>query len=93
MIIGNQISILHTLFQAIAEKMPIIKEDAMRNHGNMRGFNSLRALYLFEKGEKLECLANKLEEKKQKYYDEYHQEACYLKHEVSKEEVKYNKKN
>ena len=35
----------------------------MRNHGNMGGFNSLSALYLFEKGEKLECLANKLEEK------------------------------
>ena len=29
-------------------------EDAMRNNRNLRGFNSLRALYLFEKGEELE---------------------------------------
>mgnify|MGYP003298501731 CR=1 FL=1 len=28
----------------------------------MRGFESLRALYLFEKGEKLEAKANELEE-------------------------------
>lgn len=43
-------------------------EDAMRHNRNMRGFNSLMALYLFEKGEKLEILANKLEEKSGKCY-------------------------
>ena len=32
----------------------------MRYNRNMRGFNSLRTLYLFEKGEKLENIANKL---------------------------------
>lgn len=35
----------------------------MKNNRNMKGFKSLRALYLFEKGEKLESLANELEEK------------------------------
>ena len=38
----------------------------MRNNRNMKGFNSLRALYLFEKGEKLEALANELEKKLEK---------------------------
>ena len=48
------------------EKPAYIKqylEEVMRQNINMRGFNSLRALYLFEKGEKLEALANELEEK------------------------------
>lgn len=38
-------------------------EDAMRYNRNMKGFKSLRALYLLEKGEKLENITNELEEK------------------------------
>lgn len=63
------------------EKPEYIKqylEDAMRLNRNMRGFKSLRALYLFEKGEKLEAKANELEEKTGKCYDNYRQYACYL---------------
>ena len=67
-------------------------EDTMRHNRNMRGFNSLRALYLFEKGEKLENLANKLEEKTNKCYDDYRQIACYLRCDADEEELKYNNK-
>lgn len=67
-------------------------EDAMRYNRNMRGFNSLRALYLFEKGEKLEILANELEEKSGKCYDGYRQAACYLRCDADEVEAKYNKK-
>ena len=68
-------------------------EDAMKYNRNMRGFNSLRALYLFEKGEKLETLANELESKSDKCYDHYRQEACYLRCDADEEEAKYNKHN
>lgn len=67
-------------------------EDAMRHNRNMRGFNSLRALYLFEKGEKLEALANELEEKNGKCYDGYRQAACYLRCDADEVEAEYNKK-
>ena len=68
-------------------------EETMRHNRNMRGFNSLRALYLFEKGEKLEILANKLEEKNGKSYDNYRQLACYLRCDADEEELKYNRNN
>ena len=62
----------------------------MRHNRNMRGFNSLRALYLFEKGEKLESLAKELEEKS-KCYDGYRQAACYLRCDADEVESEYNK--
>lgn len=65
-------------------------EDAMRQNRNMRGFNSLRALYLFEKGERLEALANELEEKNGKKYDYYRQIACYFRCEADDVEAEYN---
>lgn len=68
-------------------------EDAMRYNRNMRGFNSLRALYLFEKGEKLETLANELQEKNDKYYDNYRQAACHLRCAADETEDEYNKKH
>lgn len=77
------------------EKPTYIKqylEDVMRYDRNMRGFNSLRALYLFEKGEKLEFLANELEEKNGKCYDKYRQAACYLRCDADEAEAEYNKK-
>lgn len=67
-------------------------EDAMRYNRNMRGFNSLRALYLFEKSEKIDNLANELEEKDGKCYDEYRQIACYLRCDADEEEANYNNK-
>ena len=65
-------------------------EDAMRHNRDMKGFNSLRALYLFEKGEKIEALANELEEKDAKCHDHYKQMACYLKCSANKVEAEYN---
>lgn len=38
-------------------------EDAIRSSKDMKGFNSIKALYLFEKSEKLEALANEQEQK------------------------------
>lgn len=66
-------------------------EEAMRYNRNMKGFNSLRALYLFEKGEKLETLANELEEKNGKCYDDYRQGACYFRCDADEVEAEYNK--
>ena len=68
-------------------------EDAMKYNRNMRGFNSLRALYLFEKGEKLETLANELEKKNGKCYDNYRQAACYLRCDADEVEQDYNKRH
>lgn len=76
-------------------------EDAMRKNRNMRGFNSLRALYLFEKGEQLEEEARKLEDdsayyidsytgQKIKIYDDYMQKACFLRCEADDVEQQYN---
>lgn len=64
-------------------------EDAMRLNRNMRGFKSLRALYLFEKGDKLESLADELEEKTGKCYDNYRQTACFLRCDADMVEDKY----
>ena len=64
-------------------------EDAMRLNRNMRGFKSLRALYLFEKGEKLEAKADELEEKTGKCYDDYRQMACFLRCDADMAEAEY----
>ena len=64
-------------------------EDAMRMNRNMRGFTSLRALYLFEKGEKLELLADELEAKTGKCYDDYRQLACFLRCDADEAEDEY----
>ena len=67
-------------------------EDAMRFNRNMRGFHSLRALYLFEKGEKLELLADELEAKTGECHDEYRQAACFLRCDADMAEEEYNKR-
>ena len=64
-------------------------EDAMRLNRNMRGFKSLRALYLFEKGESLELKADLLEEKTGKCYDNYRQAACFLRCDADMAEDEY----
>jgi hypothetical protein len=63
-------------------------EEAMRLK-NMRGFKSLRALYLFEKGEELEAKADELEEKTGKCYDNYRQVACFLRCDADMAENEY----
>ena len=64
-------------------------EDVMKLNRNMRGFKSLRALYLFEKGEKLEEKANELEKKTGKCYDSYRQAACFLRCDADMVEDEY----
>lgn len=74
------------------EKPEYIKEyleDAMKANRNMHGFTSLRALYLFEKGEQLEREADELEEKTGKCYDHYRQAAAFLRSDADMEEDKY----
>ena len=65
-------------------------EEIMKSSKNMRGFNSLRALYLFEKGEKLEAEADELEKVTGKCYDNFRQSACYLRCEAEMAEEEYN---
>ena len=67
-------------------------DEVMRNNRNMRGFKSLRALYLFEKGEQLEAKADKLEEKTGKCYDNYRQAACFLRCDADEAEGEYSQK-
>lgn len=68
-----------------------ILEDTIRsNIKKMRGFNSLRALYLFEKGERLEQLANEKEAKTGENCDRYRQAACYLRCDADEVEQEYN---
>ena len=61
----------------------------MKLNRNMRGFKSLRALYLFEKGENLEEKANELEKKTGKCYDSYRQAACFLRCDADMVEDEY----
>lgn len=54
-------------------------EDAMKLNRDMKGFRCLRALYLYEKGEKLIEQALLLENETGMCFDSYRQTACYLK--------------
>lgn len=80
-------------------------EDAMRKNRNMRGFTSLRALYLFEKGEQLEEKASKIKDisndsicyidedtgQRVREYEALMQEACYLRCDADMAEEQYRK--
>lgn len=70
-----------------------VLENVIKENKNMRGFTSLRALYLFEKSEYLENQANKLEEETGKSYDDYRQAACYLRCDADEVEAEYREKN
>lgn len=79
-------------------------EDVIRKNRNMRGFNSLRALYLFEKGEQLEQEAKKIKDihgdsayvidaksgQKVGAYESYMQKACFLRCDADEAEQQYN---
>lgn len=67
-------------------------EEIMRKDRNMRGFNSLRALYLFEKGEALEQKASLLEDKNSDKYFHYMQSACYYRCDADMAEEEYNQR-
>lgn len=53
-------------------------EDAMRCNRNMKGFNSLRALYLFEKKAKLKALENESSEKDMNHYGFFLQKSIFV---------------
>lgn len=58
----------------------------IKDNINMKGFTSLRALYLFNKGEELEQRARELEVKNNKPYDSFYQEAAYLRSDADRYE-------
>lgn len=64
-------------------------EQVMKENLNMRGFNSLRALYLFEEGEKLEEKARKTTNLDKRYC--YMTLACFYRCDADEEEEKYKK--
>lgn len=66
-------------------------EEIMCMNKNMRGFNSLRALYLFECGEKLEIEATKMEQATGKSFDCYRQNAAFLRCDADHIEEEYNR--
>ena len=53
-------------------------EAAMRQNRDMRGFTSLRALYLFEQSEELEEKADKYEQETGLHYNDFRQKAIFL---------------
>lgn len=72
---------------------PMLEKVIREKIVDMRGFHSLRALYLFEKGEKIEADAKKLEMSGDISYYDYMQEACFLRCDADKIEDEYREKN
>lgn len=68
---------------------PMLEKVIRKNVHNMRGFSSLRALYLFEEGEKLEEKALEFEYTDIDSYVAYMQEASYRRCDADEEERKY----
>lgn len=64
-------------------------EEVMKKNKNMRGFTSIRALYLFEEGEKLEQQANECERNTGRCCDGVRQAACYLRCDADEAEYEY----
>ena len=78
----------NTKFQGRFQKTPAL-ERIMKENLNMRGFNSLRAWYLFDKGEKFEEKARKLEAMG-KDGDDYKEAACFCRCDADEAEAEYN---
>lgn len=67
-------------------------EEVMKDNLNMRGFHSLRALYLFEQSELLELEADVLEKQTGKNYNDYRQAACFMRCDADMAEDEYREK-
>ena len=67
-------------------------ESVIKENTNMRGFNSLRALYLFNQGEKFEKEANEIESVNIDKCNRLRQAACYMRCEADMAEEEYNNK-
>lgn len=70
-----------------------ILENVIRDNLNMCGFKSIRAYYLFNKSEELEQRARELEEKYKKPYDNFYQDAAYLRSDADRIEEEYKQNN
>ena len=66
-----------------------VLEEVIKSTKNMRGFTSLRALYLFEKSEECEDLARQYDSKKSTMADNYRIQACYLRCDADEAEAEY----
>lgn len=81
---------LITRVEDASSKYSEILEDVIKKNERMCGFTSVRARYLFDKGEKLEELARQKEkEDPNGCYDNLWQEACYLRCDADEAEVEY----
>ena len=72
------------------EEIKSVLEDVIKSNLNMKGFNSIQALYLFEKANKLDAIATKLEEKGDSKCFGYMQQAAYLRSDADNCEEIYN---
>ena len=71
-------------------------EEIMKSKINMKSFNSLRALYLFEQAKKMDIIADlilKKDDMLKKIYDNYRGQASVLRYQSYKVETEYNKNN
>lgn len=79
-----------TRLEDYSAKYMDILEDVIRRNEKMCGFTSVRARYLFDQGEQLEALAERLEtENPGKCYDDYRQAACYKRCDADEAEAQY----
>ena len=67
-----------------------ILENVIKENNNMRGFNSIRAWYLFMESEALEQEADYLEAKNGKDYSYLRQSACFRRCDADEAEAEYN---
>ena len=91
-----EVKVVNNVYQEvdIKECFDDLLESIMReNTPNMRGFTSFKALRLFEEGEKLEALAEKLEEEKKDIpLDGYYMTAAGLRVQADDAEEEYRNK-
>ena len=73
-----------------AQKYMDVLEEVIKSNENLRGFNSVRAWYLFEQGEEFEARANAIEEKDpDASCNDLRQIACYYRCEADEAEAAY----
>lgn len=87
-----KVECMHIEEQEKPEYIKEVLESVIKENTNMRGFNSLRALYLFLESEKFETEANLKEENSNKSFDHLRQAAAYLRSEADMAESEYNNK-
>lgn len=71
------------------EEVMEVLEDVIRKNENMHGFTSVRARYLFVKGEELEAYADEYEARTGKDGDDYRQSACFYRCDADEAERQY----